>query len=133
VKIAISARGSTPSSEVDERFGRTYWLLIFCDEQETWLGIDNAENRQQASGAGVRLVELLVEHGVKQLLTGETGPKAYRLLQEAGIAIWYGVRGSAAETLADWQRGELYRARAANDCGSPNCLLRGEAGRAKHL
>ncbi len=123
MKIAISARGTSPDSEVDERFGRAYWLLIYCDQSQDWDAIDNSENRVRPRGAGIRAAELLIEHGVGVLLTGETGPKAFRTLKAAGISMVHNVSGLVEDALIDWQAGRLQFASMVNDSGSPVCLL----------
>jgi predicted Fe-Mo cluster-binding NifX family protein len=123
VKIAISARGPTPFSDIDERFGRAYWFLVYCDEDDSWLPVDNRENRALANGAGSSTAEMMKELEVDLVLTGETGPKAFRVLNQAGIKVCHGVCGLVSDVLEAWKKHELQTAKAANDNGSPNCLM----------
>lgn len=97
--------------------------------------IDNSENRALANGAGSSTAEMMKELGVGQVLTGETGPKAFRVLSQAGIKVSHGICGLVNDVLEAWKKGELPPAKAANDNGSPNCLLTaaGRTGRASGI
>jgi len=123
MKIAISARGPSSNSDVDERFGRAYWFLIYDDQDDSWMPVDNSVNRGKAKGAGSSTAEMMKELGVSQVLTGETGPKAYRVLSQAGINVCHEMCGMVKEALENWENDNLVPARAANDNGSPSCLL----------
>ena len=125
-RIAITAMGPTPDSDIDERLGRAYWILIHDPETDEWTPIDNAVNRNALRCAGLRTVQTLIDLGVTHILTAETGPKAYRTLMQAGIRVYHGATGTVLETLEAWREGRLVPARAANDIGSPFCLMADE-------
>lgn len=124
MKIAVTSRGKDPQSAVYEQFGRAYWLLIYSPEVKVWVAIENGINRARTSNAGVATAEFLQGMGVTAVLTGETGPKAFRTLNQAGIDVFHNVSGIVEEALIDWQEGRLAPASLANDVGSPNCLLK---------
>jgi predicted Fe-Mo cluster-binding NifX family protein len=123
VKIAISARGPNSYSDVDERFGRAYWFLIYDEDDDSWMPVDNSVNRGKAKGAGSSTAEMMKELGVQQVLTGETGPKAYRVLSQAGINVCHGMCGMVRDALKSWKFEHIEPAKAANDNGSPSCLM----------
>ncbi|MDW7644765.1 MAG: NifB/NifX family molybdenum-iron cluster-binding protein [Desulfuromonadales bacterium] len=123
MRIAITARGSHPSSEVDECFGRAYWVLIFETKTGNYTAINNSEIRNSQENAGVKAAKLLENKKVDVLLTGETGPKAFRSLVEKGIKVFHGASGSVEEALNTWLRGEMKEAEHANSPGSPYCLV----------
>jgi predicted Fe-Mo cluster-binding NifX family protein len=131
VKIAISARGPSSDSDVDERFGRAYWFLIYDEEDDSWMPVDNSVNRAMAKGAGQATAEMIIGLGVAHVLTGETGPKAYRVLSQAGIPICHGMCGMVRDAFDSWRNDQLEPARAANDNGSPSCLLAGTESKTK--
>ncbi len=122
-KIGVSSRGESPLSDVCGQFGRSYWLLIYSSADCSWQAINNSLNRTRPCGAGVATAETMVAAGVNLVLTGETGPKAFRILRDAGISMVHDVGGTVEEALADWLGGRLLLAHVANDPGSPNCLL----------
>lgn len=123
MRVAITAREPSPDSDVDERLGRAYWLLIHDLGLGTWESLDNSGNRNVLHGAGFRTAQALIELGVTHLLTGETGPKAFRTLHAAGITVFHGAAGTVREAFDAWQEGRLRRAAAANEIGSPYCLM----------
>jgi predicted Fe-Mo cluster-binding NifX family protein len=123
VKIAVTARGPHPDCEIDESFGRAYWFLLFEEEWSSWEPVDNQEIRKALNNAGQMACELLREYGVDVLITGETGPKAFRCLSAAGIAVYHGAAGTVQETLQAWAEGRLELAGQANSKGSPYCLI----------
>ncbi len=119
MKIAVTARGPTPDSPVDERFGRAYWLLLHDDQTGTWEAVDNTEARNAVQGAGIRAAQEVASRGASAVLTGVTGPKAYRALDAAGIAVYHGIRGTAEDAVADWKAGRLSKATAGDALGRP--------------
>lgn len=121
--VAVTSRGDNPQADVYEQFGRTYWLVIYNPETDEWTALDNSENRARKSGAGLATAEILLNAGVVAVLTGETGPKAFRALSSAGISIVHNVSGTVEGAVLDWKVGNLEPAFVANDDGSPDCLL----------
>jgi predicted Fe-Mo cluster-binding NifX family protein len=123
LRIGVTSRGEGPLSEVCEQFGRSYWLMIYSSEECRWYPIDNRLNRTLASGAGIATAEEMIDAGVKVVLTGETGPKAFRTLKAAKIGVVHNVSGVVEEAVWDWLNGSFSLASQANEAGSPNCLL----------
>lgn len=99
---------------IDARFGRTPWFLVFETETCTWEAVENTQNLQAVQGAGIQSAETLVRHGVMTVLTPHCGPKAFRVLQAAGVTLYLGVSGTAAEALAAYQAGSLQPAASAD-------------------
>lgn len=122
MKIAISARGPSPDADIDQSFGRAYWYLIYELSSKEWIAIDNSDIRNALGNAGQMASELLKEHNVDVVITGETGPKAFRCLTALGIQVFHGAAGSAEETLLAWSLQKLTAAEKPNGKGSPYCL-----------
>jgi len=120
--VAITSRGSTPDSDIDERFGRTYWLMLYDTTSNNWQAIDNSAARSAMQGAGQKTAQILIDNNVEALLSGETGPRAFRILKNAGIAIYHGAAGTVMDSLVAWHDGRLTEAACANNIGSPNCI-----------
>lgn len=123
LRVAVTSRGDTPQAEVYEQFGRTYWLMIYSQAEDQWYAIDNNSNRARPNGAGLATAQVVLEMGVSIVITGETGPKAFRALTSGGVAVVHNVNGVVEDALREWLSGKLTHARLANDPGSPNCLL----------
>ncbi len=121
--MAFSSCGPTPDCTIDERLGRAYWLLIYDFGEDCWLAVDNSDNRKALQGAGEMTAGILIGLEVTHVLTGEVGPKAFRMFAERGIRVYLGVSGSAVGALLAWQRGDYRPATGPNQVGSPYCLL----------
>jgi predicted DNA-binding protein (UPF0251 family)/predicted Fe-Mo cluster-binding NifX family protein len=91
--IAISAKGPTPEAQVDARFGRAEWFVLFDPALQRWSSLSNQDAQAQAQGAGLAAVERLAKAGVVKVVSGSIGPKAARALSAAGIAAIEGAQG----------------------------------------
>lgn len=114
MKVLITAQGDSPESEVDPRFGRARSFVVYDTEADTYTAVSNAQNLQAAQGAGIQAGRTVVDVGVQAVLTGNCGPKAFRVLQEAGIQVYVGVKGTVREAVEAFQRGSLTKADSAN-------------------
>lgn len=99
MRIAVSAQGSTPDSQVDPRFGRCAWFVVYDTESGAFESIDNGESVSAASGAGVQTASRVTQAGIDRVLTGQCGPKATRGLAESGIEIVTGATGTVRDAL----------------------------------
>lgn len=114
MKVAISAAGAGMSSAVDPRFGRaTCFIVADTDTGESTVH-DNARNLNAAQGAGIQAGEAVARLGAEAVITGNVGPKAFRILEAAGIKVYLAGGGTVAEALGRLKAGELKEATAAN-------------------
>ncbi|MBN2142857.1 NifB/NifX family molybdenum-iron cluster-binding protein [Candidatus Woesearchaeota archaeon] len=100
MKIAISSKGKTLDSEIDERFGRCAQFLIVetsAGQAELVEAMPN-EAASRAGGAGPFAAKQLAEKKVDCVITGEVGPHAQEVLDQFGIRIYKGA-GKASEAL----------------------------------
>lgn len=121
--IAFSSRGPGPEYELDESFGRAYYLLLYQQNGEYWTIHENNANRMSQQDAGVKTAQLVISEGADVVVTGEVGPRALRKLQEAGVGVYLASSGSVASVLEGWKKERLVRAVSPNSPGSPYCLL----------
>ena len=107
MKIAITVRGEGMNAPVDPRVGRAQGFLIYdIDTGETSF-IDNSAGVNAAGGAGVQAAQAIARAGAEALVTGHCGPNAYRVLQEAGVAVYMGASGTATEAIQAFKEGKL--------------------------
>ena len=78
--IAISANGPDPEAVMAERFGRASGFLIHDTETGEYTPFDNNQTAQLAQGAGIATAQALAERGVRAVITGSVGPKAWAAL-----------------------------------------------------
>ena len=105
--IAITSDGTTPQSQLDPRFGRTKYFLTYDDEKGSWETIDNSQNFQAAQGAGIQAATTVANNSCGVVITGHCGPKAFRTLTAAGVAVYLCDAGTVEEALQKFQKGEL--------------------------
>lgn len=114
-KIAVSSSGSSPSSLVDERFGRCACFMIWDPEAKEFQQLSN-EATEAAHGAGTGAVQSLLRKNVGVLLSQRVGPKAFEALAQAGVKIYSGIGGkTVAEALQSYQSGELQELSTPNN------------------
>jgi predicted Fe-Mo cluster-binding NifX family protein len=112
MRIAISASGRDIDAQVDPRFGRAAYFLLVDSETLSFDAIENKQNHQATQGAGIQAATLVARSKADAVLTGHCGPKAFKTLHAAGIAIVVGVTGTVREVVQSFVRGELSYASA---------------------
>ena len=91
MKIAFTTKGTEWNSEMDPRFGRTEFILVYDDEKDEFTSFDNRGIENEAHGAGPKTSQKLFEMGPNVLITGNgPGGNAATVLEKAGINIFIG-------------------------------------------
>jgi predicted Fe-Mo cluster-binding NifX family protein len=114
MKIAISSQGKYPESNVDPRFGRAKYFIVYDTETDSFSAIDNNQNLQAAQGAGIQAAQNVANQKADMVISGNLGPKAYRTLKAAGIRIALWSNGSVKEAIELAKNGKLQFADGAN-------------------
>jgi len=117
LKVAVTATGQTLDSPLDPRFGRAAYFILYDQESQTFEVTDNSPNLNAVQGAGIQAAEKIVKLGADALISGHCGPKAFRVLAVAGIAVYNTEAGSVAEALAELKAGKLTQAASADVAG----------------
>lgn len=116
MKVAVSATGPGLDSSLDTRFGRANYFVVVESETGEIAGvIDNRSAQSASHGAGINAATLVAESGATVVLTGQVGPKAYAVLEAAGIRIVSGVAGTVREAVQRFASG------AASGLTGPTC------------
>jgi len=114
MRIAITTQGEGLSAEVDSRFGRAPRFLIVDTETMTSQMIQNSQSLDLPRGAGIQSAQNVLPHKPDVVLTGNCGPKAFRVLQAAGIKVVIGVTGKIGDAVKDYMDGKYQAATEAN-------------------
>ena len=117
MKIAITSSGKDLNSEVDPRFGRAGFFIVYDTDNDNFSVIDNDQNLNARQGAGVQAGQIIVNSGASALLTGNCGPKAFNVLSAAGIKIYLGAKGTIQDTITSFKADELIPADTPNKEG----------------
>ena len=110
MKIALSSSGTTLESELDSRFGRARYFLLHDTETGELSVIDNQVNLNSAQGAGIQTAANIADAGAKAVITGHCGPKAFRVLKEAGIKVFNVQAASVRDAVEQFKNGTLAEA-----------------------
>ena len=91
MKIAFTTKGTEWGSEMDPRFGRSEFILVYDDESKNFKHFDNQEIANQAHGAGPQNAQKLTEKKADILITGNgPGGNAATILKKTGVKIFVG-------------------------------------------
>lgn len=107
MKLAISVQEAEADAQVDLRFGRARFFRIVDTETGDQTVMDNVEGTNAAQGAGTQAAQRLARAGVRAVVTGHVGPKAWNALQAAGIAVHCVEGGAAGRAIEAFQSGKL--------------------------
>lgn len=114
MKIAFSVSGDELDSILDSRFGRAQKFLVYDLDNDTFQVVDNRLNLNAAQGAGIQSAEAVVRLGVKAVVTGHCGPKAFRVLSAAGVKVYNADEVKVSEALSQYRDRTLKEAVAAD-------------------
>ena len=91
MKIAFTTKGTEWDSQMDPRFGRAEWIVVYDETNDKFSTIDNSDVAGEAHGAGPRTAQRLFELEPDVLITGNgPGGNAGTVLKEAGIVSYIG-------------------------------------------
>jgi predicted Fe-Mo cluster-binding NifX family protein len=116
MKIAISTTGSTLDAAIDPRFGRAAGFIVVDTQDDSLVVLENASQQSQ-QGAGIGTAQALARLGTNAVITGHCGPNAFQALAAAGIEVFTGATGTAAEALKRLRSGGWKAASGADVAG----------------
>ncbi len=114
MRIAVTTEGNDLDAQIDSRFGRASKFLIVDTETMRFDVIANTQSLDLAQGAGIQSAQNVLVHKPEVVLTGNCGPKAFRVLNAAGIKVVIGVKGKIADAIHDYINGKHAEATEAN-------------------
>jgi len=114
MRIAISSTGKNLESSLDPRFGRAAYFIILDADTMDFKAVENTQNLNLPQGAGIQAGKAVADHHVDALITGHCGPKAFKVLQSAGVKILTGAGGTVADAIEQFKKGELTDAMEAD-------------------
>ncbi len=114
MKIAVTTDGDSLDAALDARFGRASRFLIVDTEKNSFNVIDNIQNLNAAQGAGIQSALKVLSTGATAVITGHCGPKAFRILHQAGVNIYNSKAKTVKEAMALFMDGKLTAAAEAD-------------------
>lgn len=114
MKVLVTSQGPAVTDLTDPRFGRAAHFIVVDTQTHETAAHDNAPNLNAAQGAGIQAAEAAARLGVEAVVTGNVGPKAYRVLNAAGIRVFLCDVVAVEEAVRRFEAGSLVEAAAAN-------------------
>ncbi len=84
MKVAITAKKDSLDAEMDPRFGRCLYFMIYDTDTKESRFVRNPSDQAQ-HGAGTGAVQLIANEGAVKAVSGEFGPKAQEMLDKLSI------------------------------------------------
>ncbi len=107
MRIAITSEGKELNANLDPRFGRSAYFIIVDPETMAFEVVENSQNLNLPQGAGIQAGKIIADNKVDVLITGHCGPKAFKVLQGAGVKLMTGAGGTVADAIAQFSGGQL--------------------------
>lgn len=107
MKIAVSSSGTTLESDIDPRFGRAQNFLVIDTETMAFEVKENTQNLDLPQGAGIQAGKTVADLGVKAVITGNCGPKAFNILEAAEVKVITGISGTVKDAVEKFKSGDL--------------------------
>jgi predicted Fe-Mo cluster-binding NifX family protein len=113
LKIAISSLDESINSSLNPRFGRCEYFVIYDADNEKFMAVENG-GRLSSGGAGIATAKMVADLGVKAVITGFVGPKAFAALKAAGIKMYTAKEGKISDLINLYKENKLSEVNTAN-------------------
>lgn len=98
MKIAMPANEKDMNTQICASFGRAPYLFFYETVTKDSYYLDNSAVASQG-GAGIRVAQVIADHGVKALLTPRCGENAETVLKSAEVLVYRAIPGTLRENL----------------------------------
>ena len=105
--LAITSTGKDLKSGMDQRFGRTRFIIFYNTNNSSFECFDNNLNLNAPQGAGIQTAQNIVDKEAEVVITGNLGPKAFRVLNAANIKAFFSTDMSVADAIESYQNNQL--------------------------
>jgi len=94
MKIAFTSKGRDWDSQIDPRFGRTEYILVYDQLKDSIESYDNTETASMEHGVGPKTAQKFFDLKVNKVITGNgPGDNAANVLDISGIEVFTGAEG----------------------------------------
>ncbi len=114
MKVVVTSQGEGLDAQMDARFGRARWLVIYDTESQVVENIDNSSNYNAAQGAGIKTAEMVLSKDCDVVISGHLGPKAFKVLRNTDIKCYLKEKGTVKEALNEFAQKKLTESHAAD-------------------
>ena len=96
--IGFIATKNTWEYELEAIFGRATAFVVLDTETNSLSLFNNTKNADLGHGAGIQTAQSLVQAKVDAVISLRVGPKAFKVLQEANVPVYYAESGSTIQS-----------------------------------
>jgi len=112
MKICITSTGKDLQSQMDPRFGRAQYFLIYDLDNNAYSVIDN-ESIEASGGAGTSASQTMSTEGVQAVISGNFGPNASDALNAFEIEMYTSESGVINEIIDNFRNDKLNKVASA--------------------
>ncbi len=106
MKVCVTASQEGLDAPLDDRFGRApYFVIVDTDTLETATIVNHAID--ESHGAGVSSATAVAQSGAEALITAHCGPRAFDVLDAAGIKVFAAKPGTVRNAVEAFNNGAL--------------------------
>jgi len=106
MKIAVTGGSKDPKDQLDPRFGRCSYFLIYDGERGFETALEN-KGQTASGGAGIAAAQQMIDENVKVVITGHLGPNAFNLLNGSDIGAFQCASVSCDEAIQHYKENKL--------------------------
>ncbi|MFZ0726686.1 MAG: NifB/NifX family molybdenum-iron cluster-binding protein [Desulfobacterales bacterium] len=114
MKVAVSSTGKDLEASLDARFGRAAYFVIVDPDTLAFEAVENRQNLNLPQGAGIQAAKTVLQHKADALITGNCGPKAFKVLAAAKIKVYVGAAGRVRDIVEQFKKGDLSESNEAS-------------------
>jgi len=107
MKIAVSCKGTTPESTVDQHFGRSVHFLLYDTDSGIWEYRSKDRENSSLKAAVIKEARFVQQLGASIIISGHVGLKGCRELHKENIRYYTTPDQSALNAVEAFSRGEL--------------------------
>ena len=106
MKVCVTASKEGLNAPIDDRFGRAlYFVIVDTENLETTSMVNKSVT--ESHGAGVSAATTVARSGAQALVTAHCGPRAFEVLDAAGIKVFAAKPGTVREAVDAFKTGTL--------------------------
>lgn len=117
MKIALSSSGKNLESNLDLRFGRCPYFIVYNLEKDDFYVLDN-KGLTASGGAGIAAAQQLIDENVDIVISNSPGPNAYNLLSSSNIQMYKGDILPCKDLIEFYKDGKLEKIKEAGSSHS---------------
>jgi predicted Fe-Mo cluster-binding NifX family protein len=106
MKVALITKDRSFDSDLDIRFARGNFILIYDTENESHNFIKN--DTENTHGAGPKMIECIVKNGVDAIIAHSLGKNAFDAAKAAGMKVFESSGGNAVDNIKKMTENDLH-------------------------